>query len=116
MLAAQFCASAGVRIDQKERFYLQSRTALLYISCANPVDVTGQLVNLIGIREIPWQRGLGHSGHLPLVQQRVNVLRDAYVSAAGHKRPGVAAGLPVAQAEKQAEELSARIQKLLATE
>lgn len=50
---------------------------------------------------------------LPLVQQRVNVLRDAYVGTAGHKRPGVAQGLPVADAEKQAEELSARIQKLV---
>ncbi|MGE0608753.1 MAG: SGNH/GDSL hydrolase family protein [Pirellulales bacterium] len=48
----------------------------------------------------------------PLVVQRVNVLRDAYVSAAGHKRPGVAAGLPVADAEKQAAELAARIAKL----
>jgi lysophospholipase L1-like esterase len=49
---------------------------------------------------------------LPLVQQRVNVLRDAYVSAAGHKRPGVAAGLPIIEAEKQAAELSTRIQEL----
>lgn len=50
---------------------------------------------------------------LPLVQQRVSVLRDAYVSAAGHKRPGVAKGLPVAEAEKQADELSEKIQKLV---
>lgn len=53
---------------------------------------------------------------LPLVQQRVNVLRDAYVGTAGHKRPGVAMGVPVADAEKQAKELSARIRELLATE
>ena len=53
---------------------------------------------------------------LPLVQQRVNLLRDSYVGTAGHKRPGVAKGLAVADAEKQAEEISARIQKLLATE
>ncbi len=53
---------------------------------------------------------------LPLVQQRVNILRDSYVGTAGHKRPGVAKGIPVADAEKQAEELSARIQKLLAIE
>lgn len=50
---------------------------------------------------------------LPLVQQRVNVLRDAYVSAAGHKRPGVAQGLPVAEAEKQADELSEKIRRLV---
>jgi len=53
---------------------------------------------------------------LPLVQQRVNVLRDAYVGAAGHKRPGIAKGIPVSDAEKQAHELSVRIQKLLAEE
>jgi lysophospholipase L1-like esterase len=53
---------------------------------------------------------------LPLVQQRMAVLRDAYVSAAGHKRPGVAAGLPVADADKKAADLSDQIQKLLATE
>ncbi|MBC8113912.1 MAG: SGNH/GDSL hydrolase family protein [Candidatus Saccharimonas sp.] len=46
----------------------------------------------------------------PLVQQRVNVLRDAYVSAAGHKRPGVAAGLPIPEAEAKAKELTAKIQ------
>ena len=48
-----------------------------------------------------------------MVQQRVNLLRDAYVSAAGHKRPGVAAGLPLAEAEQQAAELSVKIDALL---
>jgi hypothetical protein len=46
----------------------------------------------------------------PLVQQRVNVLRDAYVSAAGHKRPGVAAGLPIPEAEAKAKDLTAKIE------
>ena len=46
----------------------------------------------------------------PLIQQRVNVLRDAYVSAAGHKRPGVAAGLPVPEAEAKAKDLTAKIE------
>lgn len=46
---------------------------------------------------------------LPLARQRVNVLRDAYVSAAGHKRPGVAQGLPVPEAEKRAQELTEKI-------
>ncbi len=53
------------------------------------------------------------AGLLPLVQQRMAVLRDAYVSAAGHKRPGVAAGLPIADAEKRGAELTAQIQALL---
>jgi lysophospholipase L1-like esterase len=50
---------------------------------------------------------------LPLVRQRVTVLRDAYVAAAGHKRPGVAKGLPVAEAEQQAGELTQKIASLV---
>ena len=53
------------------------------------------------------------AGILPLVQQRVSILRDAYVGAAGHKRPGVAKGLPIAEAEKKALELTLQIQKAL---
>ena len=49
---------------------------------------------------------------LPLVQQRVNTLRDAHVATAGHKRPGVAPGLPLPDALKKADELSARIADL----
>jgi len=51
----------------------------------------------------------------PLIQQRVNVLRDAYVSAAGHKRPGVAVGLPVPEAEAKAQELTVKIGELRRT-
>jgi lysophospholipase L1-like esterase len=50
---------------------------------------------------------------LPLVEERVRILRDAYVSAAGHKRPGVAAGLSVAEAEAKAQEVSAKIETLV---
>lgn len=50
---------------------------------------------------------------LPLVQKRLNLLRDAYVAAAGHKRPGVAAGLPLAEAQAKAKELAADIQDVL---
>ncbi|HTI49689.1 MAG TPA: SGNH/GDSL hydrolase family protein, partial [Planctomycetaceae bacterium] len=58
--------------------------------------------------------GLGVSEEvLPLVRQRVILLRDAYVGAAGHKRPGVAAGLPIPEAEKKAAELTAQIEKRL---
>jgi hypothetical protein len=44
-----------------------------------------------------------------LVQERLGILRDAYVAAAGHKRPGVARGLPVEEAERKAAELTAAI-------
>jgi lysophospholipase L1-like esterase len=51
---------------------------------------------------------------LPLVEQRMKLLRDAYVATAGHKRPGVAKGLPLDAAKEQAAALSARIREALA--
>jgi lysophospholipase L1-like esterase len=47
---------------------------------------------------------------LPLVNKRMSMLRDSYVHTAGHKRPGVAKGLPVAEAETQAAELTKQIE------
>jgi lysophospholipase L1-like esterase len=42
------------------------------------------------------------SALLPEVMQRLRILRDAYLSAAGHLRPGVAEGLPLGEAERRA--------------
>lgn len=52
---------------------------------------------------------------LSLVQQRMGILRDSYVAAAGHKRPGVAKGLPIAEANAKADELSKQIDELIAS-
>ena len=49
----------------------------------------------------------------PLIERRMSILRDAYVSAAGHKRPGVAKGLPLEKAEAEAAKLTQQIQSLL---
>lgn len=49
-------------------------------------------------------------GILKLVRERTNVLRDAYVGVAGHKRPGVAKGLPLEEAEAKAGELTKKIE------
>ena len=51
---------------------------------------------------------------LPLVKQRVSVLRDSFVGTAGHKRPGVAKGLPIPEAEQKAAELTAKVKSTLA--
>lgn len=50
---------------------------------------------------------------LPLLQQRMSVLRDSYVGTAGHLRPGVAKGLPVAEASQKAAELTQKIETLV---
>jgi len=47
---------------------------------------------------------------LPLVRSRAAVLRDAYLSVAGHKRPGIRAGLPLADATRQAEQITSNIE------
>lgn len=51
---------------------------------------------------------------LTLVEQRVRLLENAYVAAARHKRPGVAAGLPIPEAESKARELTAKMDRLMA--
>lgn len=45
------------------------------------------------------------------VQKRMSVLRDSYLTTAGHKRPGMAQGLPVSIAEKTAAELTLEINR-----
>lgn len=46
---------------------------------------------------------------LKLFYQKMRVLRDAYVAAAGHKRPGIREGLPIHQAIEQAKHLQDQI-------
>ncbi|TWT92291.1 GDSL-like Lipase/Acylhydrolase [Neorhodopirellula pilleata] len=69
---------------------------------------------------VEWLRshGVGSSDSIPsvadekrlkLFQQKMRLLRDAYVAAAGHKRPGIKAGLPIDQAIEQANQLQEQI-------
>jgi lysophospholipase L1-like esterase len=48
-----------------------------------------------------------------LIRQRERVLCDAYLNEAGHQRPGMARGLPVAEAEAKAAELETAIRALV---
>jgi lysophospholipase L1-like esterase len=48
---------------------------------------------------------------MKLIRQRMVLLRDAYVAAAGHLRPGIRAGLPVPEALEKARELAEQIRK-----
>jgi hypothetical protein len=50
-----------------------------------------------------------------LVHQKTCVLRDAWLSEIGHKRPGVKPGLSLAEANLKAEEFDAQARKLAAT-
>ena len=46
---------------------------------------------------------------LRAIRDRLQLRRDAYLSAAGHKRPGIKAGLPIDEAEQKAEQITARL-------
>ena len=46
---------------------------------------------------------------LPRVSKRLEILRNAYISAAGHTRPGVPQGLPIDEAITEANRLTALI-------
>lgn len=51
---------------------------------------------------------------LALVRQRQVLLRDAWLSAVGHQRPGLPKGAPLAQAAREAGDLGVRIRALAA--
>jgi hypothetical protein len=50
---------------------------------------------------------------LKLVGERQRLLRDAWLTATGHKRPGMKVGLPLDEAERRAGELNTEIDLLL---
>ena len=48
---------------------------------------------------------------LPEVTARMKLLRDAYLAAAGHVRPGMAPGLPIGEAEAKARDITGSIRR-----
>jgi hypothetical protein len=50
---------------------------------------------------------------LNLVQKKQRILKDAWLTTTGHKRPGMNQGLPLKDAQQQAYELDAQIDALL---
>ncbi len=50
---------------------------------------------------------------LKLVTERQRLLRDAWLTATGHKRPGMKTGLPLDEADRRAGELNVEIDRLL---
>ena len=50
---------------------------------------------------------------LKLIAERQAMLRDAWLTEVGHKRPGMEPGLPLAEATVKAAAMEARIDELL---
>jgi len=49
---------------------------------------------------------------LKLIQQRQAIMKDAWLTATGHQRPGMSKGLPLPEAEAKAAELDRKIREL----
>ena len=49
---------------------------------------------------------------LGLVEEKDRILRDAYLTATGHKRPGIGRGMPIDAAERKAAEITAKLNRL----
>jgi len=49
---------------------------------------------------------------MQLIARRQHILRDAYLTDIGHKRPGMTKGLPLDEALKQATQLDEEIRKI----
>ena len=66
------------------------------------------------LKSLGYKPDLDMDGELfKLVGQRQHLLRDAWLTYCGHKRPDTAQGKPLDQAQKEAAELQAKIQKLV---
>jgi hypothetical protein len=50
---------------------------------------------------------------LSLVSKRQALLRDAWLTATGHLRPGINAGIPLEEAQAKGREIDAEIKKML---
>jgi lysophospholipase L1-like esterase len=85
--------------------WLMAKTLIRYFG-DEPAAAAADPVAMLAVRSAPPEM-------LNLVRARMNLLRDAYVAAAGHKRPGVAKGLPLEEALQRSEKFSAEILSLL---
>jgi hypothetical protein len=50
---------------------------------------------------------------IKLIAARQNLMKDAWLTATGHKRPGMNVGLPLGEAQSKAAELDVQIRRLL---
>lgn len=50
---------------------------------------------------------------LKLIEERQTILKDAWLTAIGHKRPEMKIGLPLQEAQQKANEITLRLQSLL---
>jgi lysophospholipase L1-like esterase len=100
-----FLASDGVHPGD-EGHWLMAQAVLSHLGASDVRGAEGPKAILEGYPNAP--------EILKLVQQKQRVLRDAWLTATGHKRPGMPKGLSLSEAERKAAEIDARIRETLA--
>lgn len=82
--------------------------------------IAREILSHLGAAEVNDMEGpeamlAGHANgdaRLKLIQQKQRMMKDAWLTKAGHERPGMKTGLPVAEAEAQAAKLDEEIHAL----
>lgn len=79
------------------------------------MELVGELSGADRPAAMKWMNQLRNPDFAPdlmkLIRQRGRLRADAWLTAAGHQRPGMKQGLPLPEAEAQAQELTAQIRK-----
>jgi lysophospholipase L1-like esterase len=86
--------------------WIMARQILLYLGCDQVADTPAAEQSL--------SKNKNGSKILKLVADRQNMLRDAWLTATGHKRPGMPVGLPLDEAIKKSDEMAQQINTLVA--
>lgn len=91
-------------ISEEQGHWLMARTILMALGARDLNGITiacGMFPDQVGGKEL-----------LRLIHQQSSVMKDAWLTDIGHKRPQKA-GLPLPQAQKQAADIETQIPKLL---
>ena len=101
-----FLAGDGVHPGEAGH-WIMAKQILLHLGAKDLADVVESKAML----------GVHANGEqiLNLVQKKQRMLRDAWLTETGHKRPGMSKGLPLAEAQAKAAELEKQIRQLANT-
>lgn len=85
--------------------WIMARQILVYLGFRKAARSPGIVESLSGVNE--------PARYVKMIADRQNLLRDAWLTATKHKRPGLPVGLPLIEAETKANDMMKEIEKLL---
>jgi lysophospholipase L1-like esterase len=97
-------AKDGVHPDELGHF-IMAKQILLFLGESfppNTIDIKSALSSYKNSEAI-----------IKLIEHRQEIMKDAWLSFVGHKRPGMKTGLPIGEAKKQYNDIEKQIQELL---